>query len=189
MTEAENNYYSQDEVKEKIDQELRAHLPEILKHARIHCQKLSNYLEPEELIHEAVARFLDQRDKSRRWRRDLGIVPAFNGAMRSIADEKYEQKKTYEDRFKSLGESIDRTSPPRDSEGHFFSNIITKPEDKLVIEEEIKELKSLFPNDNKASLFFEYRCLGLTNKEIMKKMSLSDQEYEALYKKVYRRLQ
>ena len=187
MTETENNYYSRDEVKKKIDQELRLHLPEILKRARRHCQKLSNYLEPEELINEAATRFLDQREKSRRWRRDLGIVQAFNGAMRSIADEKYEQKKTHEDRFKFLDESNDRASSPRDSEGQFFSNIITEPEDKLIFEEEIKELTSLFPNDNKAGLFFECQCFGLTKKEIMKVLSITDREYEALHKKVSRR--
>ena len=188
MTETENNYYSQDEVKKKIDQELRLHLPKILKHARRHCHKLSN-LEPEELINEAATRFLDQREKSRRWRRDLGIVQAFNGAMRSIADEKYEQIKTYEKRSTYLDDNNEKVFFAEESEGQFFSNIITKPEDKLVIEEELKELKSLFPNDNKASLFFECRCLGLTKKEIMKELSITDREYEALRKKVSRRFQ
>lgn len=189
MADTENKYYSQDEVNEKIEQEFPGCRSQILTQAKRHCQKLGFYFESEDLVHEAVKRFLDPRKKSRRWRRDLGIVQAFNGAMRSIADEKYEQINRRERKTTSFDESNVEVSFLRDSESQVFSEIITSnPENILISQEIIKGLTSLFPSDEKVSFYFECRCLGLIKEEIMEKLSISDNEYEALRKKVKRRV-
>ena len=109
--------------------------------------------------------------------------------MRSIADEKYEQINRRERKTTSFDESNVEVSFLRDSESQVFSEIITSnPENILISQEIIKGLTSLFPSDEKVSFYFECRCLGLIKEEIMEKLSISDNEYEALRKKVKRRV-
>ena len=166
------DYFSLKEVRDKIEREYRRELPTIRRNARRHCEKLRDS-EPEDLIHEAIERFLDGR---RRWRKDLLIIQALNGAVRSIAYDKYQKEKILKNNIELEDEKILDTL-------HSYNK---NPEYYLIKEDEEREILNLF---NDREIFFIHLLLsGYIKNEIMKNLSLTETKYASLRRKILRRI-
>ena len=173
-------YFSLKEVEEKLNIEYSKNRHQLLKMAILYCRKLTK-IEPEDLIHETSIRFLQG---TRKWKKDSKFFYTFKGAMRTIADQKYQNEK------KTVSESRIKN----DEEHSVYENMPDQnlnPEEEIICNQNQTNLKTiarnLLLNDKLAQNFFDLCFEGYKRKKIMKKLQINDRQYNTLYKKVHRR--
>ena len=135
-------------------------------------------LEEDELKSEIVVRVLDGK---RKCPSDVPTIAFLIQAARSIADEFYERYVVKVEKFVSI-----------DSECELPDTNILNPEEALIKwenEEDLaKYLREIFANDEEALNYIGKRFEGETKSEIMASMKLNDNQFEAIRRRVARKI-
>ena len=171
-----NSFFSSNEIKKKLNTELASKKVKILNFAGRYCRKLNN-IEPEELISETCKRLLEG---TRKWKRNIQFIPMFNGAMRSIADERYKNE-VLNKKYKLPNNGI---CPIYDN----ISNQLPNQEQQITGKKDLKNIRRLFQDDKTAQRFLDMKLDGYKRKDIMSKLSLDSKRYNTVFKKVERRI-
>lgn len=175
----DNIHFSLDDLKKKLNNEISLNQSKLLNLAKNHCSKLGR-MEPEELIHETLKRFLEG---TRRWKKDKPFLQTFNLAMRSIANEKYENEKR-----NNFVSEIGLSENNDNSIYEMIPSQIPDPERQIISKEKSKSIQVLFDNDKVTQAVLDMKLNGYTRKDIMEKLSLSSKEYNKAFKKISRRI-
>ena len=143
-------------------------------------------VEAEDLLQEAVLRTL-KREKPRRWRKaTVSIVKHLDRAMESIATHHCERHDA-ERRAAATSRGLD-PAPPAPTTSAPRPPPSSNPESQLAAREQIDEIRSLFGDDTQGFQAVVCRARGMEASEIQRELGISNREWEAIRKRVQRRL-
>ena len=173
--------FSVNEVREMLNVEYSKNRYKLLKMARWYCRKLKK-IEPEDLIHETSKRFLEG---IRTWKKGSNFFQTFKGAMRSIADQEYQNEK----------KTISESGIKKDEEYSIYENTPDQnrnQEEEIIYKQDQTGFKekaiNLLRDDKVAQDLLDLHLEGYTRKEIMEKLQMKDRQYNTVYKKIFRRI-
>ena len=168
-----NDYFSEDEVKCKIQDLTSSEKKKMMLHAffLVKFFKFSN-IDSEDLFQEAIFRTLALK---RRWKKTVKIQTHFSQIMKSIAShwcEHLKRQESYDDLKK---QSIYETDPYNTES--FISN-----------KQELEKIFDLFEEDPIASRALQLKIQEMTGEEIRFEMKLSQKEWETIRKRIRRKI-
>lgn len=170
-----NNYYSIEEVREQLSNLTDAELTKLQKIAQSYIFDYN--LNTEDLL---FITFEKVYDGSRNWPKNLKVLKFFQNTMQSVLDNE----------LKKVKEELLLNSPNEDGEEPINSipDNSAGIENKIITEQEIDNIFSLFNDDKIAKELIEGRMENLNKKELLELLNLTDVEYESKLKKIRRRI-
>ena len=172
------NYASVEIVQQAMDRLTEAEHQKLMVIAASYCKRRgigNRRAEPEELLSEAV---LVTLKGSKRWPyRRISLIKHLDQAMRNISGHWVRDAIA-----ENLQDQLADDPPPEPA---------TQPDGQIravIAREELTAVRDIFRGDPGGMRLLELRSLGSTRSEIIEELGISDSEYEAVYKRVYRRL-
>ena len=152
--------------------------------ARLHWKqrRLGDVMRPDELFHEAIVRTLTTGQRPRRWRKAVvSIIEHLDRSMESISGHALGDVVAEAEAHDAIrSEEIDpRTAAPRR-----FHRAVA--EVQLIAREELHAIEEMFTGAPLALALFQLKTQGYTQSEIMKRLGMDKQKYEAARKKAER---
>ena len=134
-----------------------------------------DWIEPEDLLYEAITRTLDG---GRRWRKSsVSIVRHLDRVMESISGHWVQQGSVYRETLESA---------------HVLAEIRTdvrpRIEDEIDAREQLEAIETLFAGDGGAWAVLRCRTEDLTASQIKNRLNLSDKAYETICRRIRRKL-
>jgi hypothetical protein len=152
--------------------------------ARLHWKQrnLRDVMRPEELLNEAIVRTIAPAQRTRRWRKAVvSLLKHLDRTMESISGHAMGDAVVETEALdKLLADEVDsETLAPRR-----FHRAIA--EDKLIAREQLAELDRSFVDAPRALALLRLRAEGFTESEIMTRLGMNRQAYDAARKKAER---
>jgi hypothetical protein len=175
-----DRYASQEEVDKAIEALKDPDFVKLMIIARFFCRRRGltpKEMEPEELLSEAIMKTLQMEKK---WRRGVSIIKHLDRAMENISGHLVEERT----RILSFPDGEPSEHKPKDDEVTERS-----AQDELIsIEESQALLRQVFGDDEQAARVFWLRAEGFQAGQIMAKLDLDDQRYEAIARRIRRKV-
>jgi len=134
-------------------------------------------MEPEELLAEAVARTLQM---DRKWNKRVTLIKHLDRAMESISSHVVRERTKIDGFPAGLEPSAEQRGPIPIAEG---------ADETLMRKEEVNAmLKQVFGDDTEAAHIFALRLEGFQAAEIQIKFELSQTQYDAVAKRIRRKI-
>lgn len=130
-----------------------------------------NYLEPDDLLHDAILKTLEGR---RRWNRQVTIVQHLDRVMESDSGHEAERRRTRG--FDPL--------PEKEAE----SARQESPENRVLILDELREALADFADDRMAVDLLHLKAWGYSASEIQRELGIDDRQYDTTTKRIRRRI-
>lgn len=147
----------------------------------------TQYSEPADLIHEALARCVDGR---RHWPKEVPFTVFLANVMKSIVSA---DRNLFSTRYVTLASTLE-TPVCMDPLGDLSPAAPSAEDDYIAMEDhrlaqaQIENLKMAFSNDPTALAVLSSWLQGLSGKEIISTYSLSEKDYDAARKRVARKV-
>ena len=133
-------------------------------------------LTEDELISEALTRTLEG---ARRWNKDLGILEHLIGTMRSIATD---QRRTKQVKAEILTEDVESQTE------NALETVYPDASALLESEQSISIIFKAFEEDNHAAVLIQGLFDGEKRRETLARTRMSEKEYGAARKRIFRKL-
>ena len=181
-------YASSDEVLTAITLLNSAELKKLRLVAWLHCRHFgipSGHMEPEDLLHEAIRRTLSLDKK---WRKGVGIIHHLGRAMENIAGHEVPRMTRRVDVPGSQANNpesdgnddpLDSLQSPSNPDGTVFAQVEAR--------EKLRALDQIFNDDKAALRVLICRAAGQEGREIQNSLKLTDNEYEAISRRILRK--
>jgi hypothetical protein len=179
-----HEYASRDEATEAILALTEADYTKLMLIARIHWKQrnLRDMMRPEELLSEAILRTIAPAQRTRRWRKTVvSLLKHLDRTMESISGHAVGDATTEAEALDTLfAEEVDsKTLAPRR-----FHRAIA--ENRMLAREQLEELEQSLVGAPRALAFLRLKAEGFTESEIMTRLGIDKQAYEAARKKAER---
>jgi DNA-directed RNA polymerase specialized sigma24 family protein len=176
----EQQYASQNEVDQAVNALTDADFVKLLMIARSFCKKRGltpSVMEPKELLSEAVIKTLQMEKK---WRRGVLMVKHLDRAMENISGHLVRERKV----ILNFSDGLPPDHLAKDEEVAELS-----AEQALIAKERSEELlQKVFGDDEQARRVVWLRAEGFEPAQIIDKLDLDDQKYEAIARRIRRKI-